>query len=429
MGTDEAKLTIQDLFYSATLTLTATAAKHANTLEVIGAQDVKVDDVVNNVYKDKNSDADIVSAVSPEGVITYDAETNSITAVGAGEATLTLTQNANDTHLGTTKSVKVTVSKYDQTITWDNEPSAENIILRVGDVFNANTATASSGLAVTYSSGNANAIEADASTGVLTAKTVGSNIAVTATQGGNYKYNSASATRYFTVVNSELVLYPTASPVIYYSNYSKVTLNRTLKAGYNSIALPFNTTVAELAGADDGNWVAQLSTVTYNAQDGYSLFFSKVEDGTIEANQPYILHLGNDVETPVFTDKVVEAATPAEHFATKGINASEWKMVSNYTPKTDMTGRYGVVNADGCLKKGVEGSFLNAYTAYIEFTGGEPLKVRAVFVDDEADAIVDTQQEGGEAMIYDLQGRRISKAGAGINIIRHADGSVRKEKR
>lgn len=430
LGTDEATLTIQDLFYTAQVKLTATAAKHANTLEVVEAQDVKVDDIINNVYTDKNSDAEIVSAVTPEGVITYDAGTNSIKAVGAGEATLTLTQNATDTYLGTTKSVKVTVSRYDQTITWDNDLSADNLILRKDDVFEGNTATASSGLAVTYSSGNASAIEVDATTGKLTAKAVGSNIAVTATQEGNYKYNSASETRYFTVVNSELVLYPGSTSAIKYSEYSKVTLMRTLKAGYNSIALPFNTTVEELAGEGDRNWVAQLSTVTYNAKDGYSLFFKKVEDGTMEANQPYILYLAEEVENPVFTDKSgVVAATPAEHYASNGINASGWKMVSNYTPKTDMTGKYGVVNADGCLKKGGAGSYINAYTAYIEFSGGESSNVRAVFVDDDTDAIADIQQEGGQTMIYDLQGRRLFKAGTGIVIIRNADGSVRKEKR
>ena len=88
-----------------------------------------------------------------------------------------------------------------------------------------------------------------------------------------------------------------------------------------------------------------------------------------------------------------------------------------------------MVNADGCLKKGGTGSYINAFTAYIEFTGGESSNVRAVFVDDDTDAIADIQQEGGGTMIYDLQGRRLSKAWTGIVIVRNADGCVRKEKR
>ena len=429
LGSDEATVTIQDLFYSAEVKLTATAAKHDNTLALIGAQKVKVDDIIYNVYTEKNSDAEIISAISPEGVITYDAEANSIKAVGAGEATLTLTQNANDTHLGTTKSVKVTVSKYDQTITWDNELSGDALTLRLGDVLSDNTATASSGLAVTYSSSNASAIEVNPTTGEMTAKAIGSHIAVTATQEGNYKYNSVSVTRYFTVVNSELVLYPAATTDLKYNEYSKVTLMRTLKKGYNSIALPFNTTVEELAGEGDGNWVAQLSTVTYNAKDGYSLYFKKVEDGTMTANQPYILYLAKEVENPVFNDKEVEALTSTEHAATNGVNASDWKMVSNYTPKMDMSGKYGVVNADGCLKIGGADSYLNAFTAYIEFTGNQSRQIRTLFVGDEADGIDGVQSEEGQTVMYDLQGRRVYEGASGIVIIRNADGSVRKERR
>ena len=429
LGSDEATVTIQDLFYSAEVKLTATAAKHDNTLAVIGEQNVKVDDIIYNVYTEKNSDAEIISAITPEGVITYDAETNSIKAVGAGEATLTLTQSANDTHLGTTKSVKVTVSKYDQTITWDYELSGDALTLRVGDVFSDNTATASSGLAVTYSSSNASAIEVNPTTGEMTAKAIGSHIAVTATQEGNYKYNSVSETRYFTVVNSELVLYPAATTDLKYNEYSKVTLMRTLRKGYNSIALPFNTTVEELAGEGDGNWVAQLSTVTYNAKDGYSLYFKKVEDGTMTANQPYILHLAKEVENPVFNDKEVEALTSTEHAAINGVNASDWKMVSNYTPKMDMSGKYGVVNADGCLKIGGADSYLNAFTAYIEFTGSQSRQVRTLFVGDEADGIDGVQSEEDQTLMYDLQGRRVYEGASGIVIIRNADGSVRKERR
>ena len=518
--TEEASILVSDLFYSYEVKLTAKAIKRANTLAVIEDQDLKVDDVITDVYQGKNSDATINYSVSKEGVITFDSETNSLKAIGAGEVTLTLTQAESDTHLGISKSLKVVVSKYDQTISWDRELSAEEVILKVGDHFDGNTAQASSGLELIYSSSNTDVIEVDAKTGALTAKAAGSDVVITATQMGNYKYNQASITRSFTVIskisatvrtsllaeetntlvvgetpvtigctatltkenftiegneegivetsfadntltitplkkggpvvikltrseddsylslqqtfrimvkNPELVLSPTAQQSVKAGEYSKVTLQRTLKAGYNSIALPLNTTIEKLVGESDGdNWVAQLSVVTYNAKDGYSLYFQKVTDGQIVANQPYILHLAKDVENPCFEDAEVVEATSAEHNAQKGSNANFWKMVSNYTPSLPMAGKYGVVNEENCLKKGGASSTLDAFAAYIEFTGGESQKVRTRFVDDEADAIADIQAGKGDTMVYDLQGRRLSKQSNGINIIRQSDGSVRK---
>lgn len=527
LGEESAVITVGDLFYSEQITLTATAAKQDNTFTVISDQNIKVDDVVADVYSNKNSTAPLNYSLSREGVITYDPETNKITAVGAGDATLTLSQNENDYYLPVTKTVKVTVTKYDQTISWDNELSGEERTLNIGDHLTNNTATSTSGLTVTYSSSNTNVIEVDPTTGEIVAKAGGSNIGITATQAGNYKYNEASITRYFTVIskidatvitslseteenvlaigsavvtiecsamlsesaltvignedgiisytfanntftitpqkaggpvtitltrnedegynaidksytiivtNPELVLDPTADPVIEYSEYSKVTLNRTLKAGYNSIALPFNYTLSDL----NADWAAQLSVVTYNVKDGYSLYFSKITEGTLNANEPYIIHVTTEKENPVFADVTVGTATAMEKQATGGVNQgghayTDWQMHSNYTPDFDMEGKYGVVNADGCLKQGGQGATLNAFTAYLTY-GSTPNaakpRVKAAFVNgEETDGLLELLQGPGQAMaveVYDLQGRRLSAPQRGINLIRQSNGRVKK---
>ena len=517
LGPKSATIKIEDLFYSQQITLTATAAKRDNTLAVIGEQNLKVGDKVD-VYSSKNSSAELSYSFSRNGVATYNPATNKLTAIGAGTTTLTLTQLENNSHYGTTKTVEINVSKYDQAISWDKELTIDDRTLDVGDVLSTNTATASSGLTVTYSSSNASALEVDPTTGKLTAKAGGSNIAITATQAGNYMYNEASITRYFTVIQKEyavvtttlsesmtnifpignpditircnatltanalsitgdpdvvtstfanntftltalaegtvtvtltraedegyyavsktyniqvikpvLVLNPSEVPVINYSDYSSVTYSGTLKSGYSTIALPFNTTVETLTGreANDDDWVAQLSVVTYNAKDGYSLYFSK--SNAIEANQPYILHLGTAVKSPVFTNVNVVAAESATQNATKGTRVDDWTMHSNYSPNFDMNGYYGVVNGEGVLKKGTTGSTLKAFHAYI--TGPVAAGVKAAYLDeDEADGILEllnaeaTEPEN----IYDLQGRQLPRAAKGINIIRNADGTVRK---
>ena len=520
LGDETAVITISDLFNTKQITLTATAAKHENTLAVIGAQDLMVDDEVSNVYSSKNSTASLNYTLSRDGVITYNPSTNKIKAVGEGNVTLTLSQAENDYYFGASKTITVNVSKYNQTLSWDNELDAAARTLEVGDHLLTNTATATSGLSVTYSSSNASALEVNASTGELIAKAGGSNIAITATQAGNYKYNEAvSITRYFTVISRidavvattllegvsnnfpmgnpditigcnatitesaltitgnedgivsssfadntftiralkegtvtltltraqdegynalnksytiqvvkpVVVLEPTVTPVFNYEEYSSVILNSTLKSGYSTIALPFNTTVEDIVGDDydsTTDWVAQLSVVTYNAKDGYSLYFEKKSD--IVANQPYILHLGSAVDTPVFNNISVVAAATASQYTTKGVkDAIQWVLHSNYNPTFDMEGYYGVVGEK--IKKGTEGSSLKAFHAYIE--GPAAAGVKAAYLDDdEADGLLEVMREEvlGAECVYDLQGRQLPKAGKGINIIRSADGSIKK---
>ena len=518
LGPESATITIGDLFYSQTITLTATAAKRANTLAIIDDQRVKVDDVISNVYSSKNSDATItptIENIEGENVISYNLSTNKIKAVGAGKARLTLTQAANDYYYGATKSVVITVTKYDQTLTWDYDldEAARTLEVGVSPVLTTNTATGSpTGLAVTYSSSNPTALKVDEETGALTAKDGGANIIITATQAGNYKYNAASITRSFNVIKREyvtvytsltagtnlfplggdnitirpdalitesaltiadetivsasfgsntftltalkegtttvrlvreqtddfyaldvtytiqvikpvLVLDPTETPVIEYEDYSSVFLSRTFAAGYYSIALPFSTTVAALTGraANANDWVAQLQTVTYNAEDGYTLYFNKVTSGDITANQPYILHLGAAVSNPQWSDMEVAAAEAATVTASNGYGSNvgtagtfaDWSMSSNFEAGMSMSGKYGVVNSAGGLKRGGSTSTLNAFSAYITPPAGSAgVKLQSAFTDEYGNiTIVQGVPSDDDAYsnedLYDLSGRRL----------------------
>ncbi len=530
LGAESAVITISDLFYRQQFTLTATANKRKNTLAVIENQSLMVDAEVSPVYSGKNSDATLSHNVSKEGVITYDANTNTVKAVGAGEATLTFIQPENDTHFGTTKSVTFTVSKHDQTLSWDQELSSEDRTLKIGDKLTTNTATANSGLTVTYTSSNNDVLQVNPTTGEITALAGGSHIAVTATQSGDDKYNEALAiTRYFTVISKmdatvvttlsetetntltmddapasigsnatltmknfsitgneagyvtisfanntlnitpakaggtvtitltreednsynalskrfsiqvqgpALTLSQDAMPDVKFpgTKYREVTINRTLPAGLSTIALPFNTTVQQIVGEGYDaatDWIAQLSIATYNAHDGWSLYFEKIETGNMLANQPYILHLGNATTPPVFHQVTVEAPEAAEHSATGGASGYEgWKMVANYTPHLDMEGKYGVVNDEECLKIGDAGSFLRALTAAIiapTTVQQEAPRCRFV-VSGELNAILEEDAAAATPATeyFDLHGKRITGTTRGIYISRDKNGAVRK---
>lgn len=458
------------------------------------------------------------------GLLSYASATKAITGVNAGTGTVTVSQAETYNYEGKSTMFNVTVNKLAQMLTWDN-PDLETTMQK-GTTHEGNTAKSSAGLTpVTYASSNTAAITVDANTGVLTAVEVGSNVTITASQAGNYKYLPATLTRLFSVFNKQtpafaadthfegtngrveytgtaiitvtgvgadseqgftitngdnsiinvvrdgetititglqvgsttltlaqegnddfiaksqtynievywpddfLTLSSTVEPTHTAGTYRKVFVNNTLKSGYSTIALPFDVDVEELTGretnADD--WVAQLSVVTYNDKDGYSLYFSK--SNTIEANQPYILHLGTAVDSPLFTNVSVVAAEEATQNATKGVYLTDWTMHSNYDPAFDMNGYYGVVNGEGVLKKGTASSTLKAFHAYIE--GPTSVQVKAAYLDeDEADGILELinnqENQSGDQLIYDLQGRRLPRAQAGINIVIR-DGKVRKE--
>lgn len=473
------------------------------------------------------------------GLLTFSDGT--LTAVNAGTTTVTITQAETYKYVAKSQQFNVTVNKLTQTLTWDN-PDLETT-MQLGSTLEGNTATSSVGLTpVTYASGNTAAITVDANTGVLTAAATGSNITITATQAGNYKYLPATLTRQFSVFNKKtpaftpdahftgingrveytctatitvtgvgadseegftitngdnalinverdgetititglaigsttltltqagnsdyiaksqtyiievympedfLTLAPATTPSHNEGQYRKVFLNRTLKAGLSTIALPFNTTVAELTGraANDNDWVAQLETVTHTQADArtndeYTLYFRKVEGGVIAANQPYVLNLGSAVVNPTWTDMAdgisVSAASANEQWATKGYTGyAGWAMTANYEVGMDMEGKYGVVNGKG-LQLGASGSKLNAYAAYITAPSDShaPLLRLACVDEDGTVTLIGGPSADGTAeapvAIYGPDGKRRSRLQPGVNIVRQADGTVRKVQR
>lgn len=220
--------------------------------------------------------------------------------------------------------------------------------------------------------------------------------------------------------------------------YEQVTLHRTFLQGYHTLALPFATDVQTLTRrTNDDDWVAQLASVTYNAYDGYTLFFEKVASGYIGAFQPYVLHLGQQLTDPTWTNvEVLEpqsvTITPSEGYA----GFLDWQMTSNFTPAKDMNGLYGIVNAAGGLKLGGSGSTLNSFTAFITPPAGSAgVKTRSAFVDEDGTVTVieglpfDNPSSAQPSAIYGIDGKRRQDLGRGINILRLSDGSVRKVSR
>ena len=602
LGDESALITISDLFYTQEITLKAVAAKQDNTLNVVGEQNLKVGEIVDNVYSGKNSDAELTVSISSEGVVNFDAASNRLTAIGEGSAVVTLFQNANDRFHGVTKTINVnvskhantlamaigennlkvgestsvnltdknsdgaitasysvdgiveyrdgeivalkagstritltqaatvshtsvsqsfdiTVTKHDQTLQWDNDLSGNDLELNVGQTLETNTATASSGLSVTYSSSNPAALSVDPATGKLTAISSGVNITITATQAGNDMYNEASITRSFNVISkmeatvittlsptdqnvlrigggsvtigcvttismdnftitgedgivatafenntltitpmkigevtitltkaedesyyainktyhiqvlgASALLAPDKAPVLEYNEYAEITFNRTFAVGHSTLALPFDTNISDFSD-DSEAYVAQLSLVTYNKVDGYTLYFKKVADGQMQANQPYVVNLPSTKESFTWTDVDIISVTPLDKEEGQGERFQGWTMRANYTPEMSMVGNYGIAGGKLCL--GTTGSTINAYTAYfIPPTANARVRM-AVLDDDGGVTYIDDVREDADAygdaeQIYRLDGTRHATLTKGINIVKMANGEVRK---
>lgn len=120
-----------------------------------------------------------------------------------GTATITVTYNRNaastldatliisNTYGNYSKEIalKGTTSRHDQTLSWNGDV-VENMM---NGSEQSCAATATSGLAVSYSSSNSSVLSVDPSTGLLTAKAKGGPVTITASQAGNYKYNEATS--------------------------------------------------------------------------------------------------------------------------------------------------------------------------------------------------------------------------------------------
>ena len=136
------------------------------------------------------------------------------------------------------------------------------------------------------------------------------------------------------------------------AEFQEVILSRNFPSGFNTIALPFATTRAEL-GVDG---VYELCNVGYDTTKGYTFYFKEVEE--LKANKPYVIKHAAPINTISWTVKTLLPLTPGS------TTCGAWTMTANFTPGMSMSGKYGVVNGRGKVMKGGASSTLNAYAAY-----------------------------------------------------------------
>ena len=204
-----------------------------------------------------------------------------------------------------------------------------------------------------------------------------------------------------------LVLDETVAPEALTAGVQDVELKYNVKAGWNTIALPF--AVTDLSVFGEGAKAYELTG--YN--DG-ALNFKAAE--TLKAGSPYVLYVETAAEVNVnfkFEGVDITATEPA----TVGFNDA--KFVATYAPMAagTMTGKYGVVPSTGKIQKGSANASMKGFRAYFELPAGAN-GARMIIDGEDVTAIssIITDAENGNA-IYNLNGQRVNAATKGVYII------------
>lgn len=290
-----------------------------------------------------------------------------------------------------------------------------------------NPANATSGKGVAYSSSDETIVSISGTT--LKALKPGT-VTITASTSTSDGYYGYTETKEYTITAKPLVLEPTEKCSVNLDvEYPTVTLNRTFTTGHHStLALPFNTYISDFSESSEA-YAAQLSLVTYNQADGYTLYFKTVEGGAMVANQPYVIYLPSTKNSFSWNDVTINSVVPSDRVEGENERFMDWTMQANYTPGLSMEGMYGI--AGGKLRKGMAGSTINAYTAYFVPPTANPRVRMAVLDDDGGVTYIDDIRADGEEVsdseqIYRLDGTRQTTLTKGINIVKMANGEVRK---
>ena len=228
----------------------------------------------------------------------------------SGNRTATLTFSGN----GMTKTVVLNGKgiKLDQTLSWNNESAIETN-MQLGKTQTV-TATATSGLAVTYSSSDNNKLTVDAS-GKITAVGIGS-ATITASQAGNYKYNAAtpSITKTYTIWNKNTPIFTpngfNEANVCHLKVGDKVTLevlnvsdglsgDFKVKTDNNILGITRNgntiTIEALNAGTADAIFTQTENNDIFSAEKKYQFSVSKINNTLAIASTSYTKYVDEEI--------------------------------------------------------------------------------------------------------------------------------------
>ena len=199
----------------------------------------------------------------------------------------------------------------------------------------------------------------------------------------------------------ELTLNPETSIAEDVEGLHIVNFSRTFAAGWNTVCLPFATSVSSL-GATQAQAFTDYS--------GNVLNFKKVADGTLEANTPYLIYFENETEVPA-------TYAAAENFEAQTVAHGEVSFTGNYTAGKNMKGLYGVADQNGSqyIMMGGANSTLGSTSAYFTVEGAQ-VNLMRIQLEGGATAIDEVTATSQETFdVYTLGGVKVRENATNLN--------------
>ena len=188
------------------------------------------------------------------------------------------------------------------------------------------------------------------------------------------------------------------------SGLHNVTMTRSFPAGWSTICLPFETTVAALGATQAQEFTAFADNV---------LTFDKVNNGNLAANTPYLIYFeeAKDLSAaPIYMPVEIESSTPGV------VNHGDVTFTGNYTADKKMEGLYGVADKDGSqyIMMGGANSTLGSTSAYFTVAVAQTNAMR-IQLEGGATAIDKVTTDGETFDVYTLGGVKVRENATGLN--------------
>ena len=214
------------------------------------------------------------------------------------------------------------------------------------------------------------------------------------------------------------VVYEDGSALQIIPGLKNVVLNRSFKAGWRTLCLPFDFN--PLAFGEEAVDAIQ----EFTGADANTLYFSEVAiDGVMKANVPYLVNFAYDVDAPVYFGADVQENAPI------AVEFGDWRFVGTYEgiAAPGMNGLYGVTEVieDGesyqAIRRGNSEASINATRAYfVNVSGTYMQKSMRIDLDGNTTAIGcikenETVETVFPADVYSLDGRLVRVAAENLD--------------
>lgn len=364
------------------------------------------------VKKQRTKNADMTFAiVNPN--FEYGDMTGWTCATSGWETKVTLQDNATYTTLGADGSQLFN--------TWDGDNAVKPLIQNVTDIPNGKYMVSA---LVAMEEGNNIALTVNGQTATTAAVGPGTMALVS----GEYNVTEHKAEislcsdngKWFkaddfhmTFIGNELTMNETDNALTAQTDYyTSVTVNRTIKADakWNTLVLPFNMEIPV------GWEVKELTNDTeVDANGNIHLRFATAN--SIEAGKPYMIRVDEAVNKIEVENVDVDTKTPTQ--IGNGIN-----FVGVYTAGNIPTGAFFISNNKFYHATGGQ-NIINGMRAYLQLPEGSQAKSITYDISDVPTAI-DNINTSAAIAIYDIQGNRLNSMTKGVNIVKMANGMVKK---